>query len=208
MALRRGSRHPQCTPNVSRWCNHVPLEAVTIESLLHVRREHPTRVACSMEVIEQFPDHASYPEVLWWHDLNRLPHVAVKECRRDVEHHDDHSHVLSCSTVAFRLVTRCPTEDESHEFQRWCRCERVGSHLSGVDICSTVSLAPFGSSVLSQACRRVLVPLWPCSVLRHHQRLPSPASLCMFLCGPRPMQSVQPGDAPYRATILLVKCVR
>ena len=39
-------------------------------------------------------------------------------------------------------------------------------------------------------CHRVLVPLWRCSVLCHHQ------------------QPVQLGDAPYRATILLVKFVR
>ena len=46
----------------------------------------------------------------------------------------------------------------------------------------SVSLAPFGSSVLSQACRRVMVPLWRCSVLRHHQRVPFPAQLCMLPC--------------------------
>ena len=118
-------------------CNHVFLEAVITESFLDARREHLARVACSVEALEQSPDLASFLEVLQWHDVNRLPHVAVKERHRHVEHHDDHLHVHFHSALPLRLVTRCPAQDESHEFQRWCRCKRVGSHLAGVDLCST-----------------------------------------------------------------------
>ena len=113
----------RCAPVQARH-HSISLEAMIVESFLHVRRKHLTCVTSSVETLEQSPDLPLLAKVLWWHHVDHLAHFSMEERHRIVKHSDNHRRVCSLG-----LVTRCPTQNQSHEFQRgW-----VAANVSDLD---------------------------------------------------------------------------
>ena len=111
----------RCAPVRTRH-HRISLEAMFVESFLHVRRKHLTCVTSSEETLEQSPDLLLLARVLRWHQVDHLALFPMEERHRNVKHSDDHRRVCSLG-----LVTRCPTQFQSHEFQRWGCRRRVRS---------------------------------------------------------------------------------
>ena len=59
------------------------MKAMFVESFLHVRRKHSTRVACSVETLEQHPDPI-LAKVLRWHHVDHVAHFPMEERHRNV----------------------------------------------------------------------------------------------------------------------------
>ena len=87
----------QCTPSASsvapqykHGTHRISLKAMIVQSFLHVRRKHLTRVTSSVETLEQSPDLLFLAKVLWWHHVDYLSHFSIEERHRNVKHSDDH----------------------------------------------------------------------------------------------------------------------
>ena len=115
---------PALRPSTNMAPPHFSLKAMFVESFLHVRRKHLTS---SVETLEQSPDLPLLAKVLWWYHVDHLAHFPMEERYRNVKHSNDNRRVCSLG-----LLARCPTQDQSHEFQRWSCHKRVRSRFARV----------------------------------------------------------------------------
>ena len=123
-------RFQHCAPVETRH-HRISLEAMIVETFLH-RRKHLTCVTSAVETLEQFPDLPLLAKVLRWYHVDHLAHFPMEERHRNVKHSDDQRRVCSLG-----LLTSCPTQNQSHEFQRrGCR-KRVRSRFTLVDFRGT-----------------------------------------------------------------------
>ena len=93
--------------------HRISLKAMFVETFLHVSRIHLTCVTSSVETLEQPPDLPLLAKVLWWHHVDHLAHFPMEERHRNVKQSNDRRRICSLG-----LVTRCPTQNQSHEFQK------------------------------------------------------------------------------------------
>ena len=107
--------------------HRISLKALIVDSFLHARRKHLTRVISSVKTLEQSPDLPLLAKVLRWYHVDHLAHFPMEERYRNVKHSNDHRRVCTLG-----LVARCPTQDQSHELQKWGCRKRVRSRFACV----------------------------------------------------------------------------